>query len=88
MSGGSFNYLCYKVNDGDLPESTIEEMAKWLRLKGKISAADKTERVLFHLKQARCVAEELESVWHAAEWWCSGDYGEDQLDEAISEAGL
>lgn len=85
MSGGSFNYLCYKVDSEDIPEDEVKRMAEWLREKNAIEAAVATERVLFHLRQARAVAQELEGIWHAAEWWRSGDYGEDQFKEAVEE---
>jgi hypothetical protein len=86
MSGGSYDYLCFKADDLSGRRGTVEEMAQ--RLEGlpyASPAAADTRRVLALLDEARALAERLSDVWHAVEWWDSGDYGEDDAREAIAK---
>lgn len=85
MSGGSYDYLCFKADDLSGRRGTVEEMAQ--RLEGlpyATAAAVDTRRVLTLLDDARNLAERLSDTWHAIEWWDSGDYGEEQAQEALA----
>ena len=83
MSGGSYNYLCYK--DGfeiGGHESDLQAMAD--RLAGLGYAADaarETQELLLELRQyenrIQTRIKRLSGVWHAVEWWDSCDSGED-----------
>lgn len=91
MSGGSYNYLCYK--DASMiwdSTGTLSDMAQ--RLAGLGYAADaaaETESLLLLLRQAeiriQTRIDRLSKVWRAVEWWDSGDSGEDGLKQALSE---
>ena len=89
MSGGSYNYLCYK--DGpDLmnAQADLGDMAKRLAgLEHGKAAAHATEQLLAFIEyvniQLSVRQKLLQNVWHAVEWRDSGDYADDQLDKAL-----
>ncbi|MEV5944407.1 hypothetical protein [Streptomyces sp. NPDC051994] len=86
MSGGSYNYLFCHVRGLEEQRGDLEEMAKRLaELAYAQGAAEATRRVMALLDQAEAASQELAEVWRAVEWWDSGDYGEDQVREAIEE---
>lgn len=88
MSGGSYNYLCYK-EAYDIHERTEElnQMRDRLVELGYLDAAGETESVLLMLKsfevrlQARI--DRLNKVWRAVEWMDSGDSGIDYVESEI-----
>lgn len=93
MSGGSYDYLADHVSD---PTELIgrvrhiERMAE--RLKGLPYARDaamETERILAAIErlhvQVQVRAEALGGIWHAVEWWDSGDAGEDDVRAALAK---
>jgi hypothetical protein len=85
VSGGSYDYLCFNTDDLSGRRGMVEEMAQ--RLEGlpyASTAAADTRRVLTLLDDARNLAERLSDVWRAVEWWDSGDYGEQQAQEALA----
>ena len=85
MSGGSFHYLYCHVNGLDAQRADVERMRDRLAELGFGAAATDTARVLALLDEAERQAQMLSDVWHAAEWFCSGDYGRDQVDEVVAE---
>lgn len=97
MSGGSYGYLYRDQELGDLlgRQDDLRRMAD--RLAGLGDAADaaaETEELLVMLRQwqirAEVRARRLADVWHAIEWWDSGDSGENRVREALAayrEAG-
>ena len=88
MSGGSYNYLCYKDsheihnNIGDL-----NDMRDRLIDLGYLDAAKETESIILMLNafevrlQARI--DKLNKVWQAVEWYDSNDFGEDEIKKEI-----
>lgn len=81
LSGGSFNYLCYK----DVPElmnsSTIadlESMVQHLQEYGYEDIARDTQRLIEYIRSAsiriEVLSENLNDVFHAVEWHESGDF--------------
>jgi hypothetical protein len=81
MSGGSYNYLSYHAPDLGGHRHHLEAMAD--RLEGLpygSKAAEATRSILAALDD-----EALANVWHAVEWWDSGDYGEDKVQAAIAK---
>ena len=90
MSGGSYNYLCYKTSDDILDgKEDIHKMRDRLTELGYLDAAKETESVLLMLDafevrlQARI--DRLNDVWRAVEWCDSGDSGTDDIIEEIEK---
>lgn len=93
MSGGSFNYLCYKVTD--LQSNTLysllyeaKQMEARLRETCKHDAADEIQAYCLSLETAirrlETQGKYLSDLMHAVEWWQSSDYGPERVDEAMS----
>lgn len=91
MSGGSFNYLCFK--DGlELVHHTdeLDRMAAFLRRwcpEAEQAAMDTTEIADWVIAQAKAIearVAEFQDLWHEVEWWQSGDCGEDRAREALA----
>jgi hypothetical protein len=74
MSGGSFNYLCYK--DFPAEESELRAMVKFLREHDMPEAAAATAKFLEQ------PSEELRGLWKAVEWFVSSDWWYDEINEA------
>lgn len=90
MSGGSYNYLCYK--DGiEIFErkEELNSMRERLTKLGYLDAAKETESVLlimdsFEVRlQARL--DRMRDVWQAVEWCDSGDSGKEDVENAIEK---
>jgi len=81
MSGGSYDYLYFNAPEMGGHRGQLEAMAERLdQLPYAKEAAAATRRILLALDD-----EALAEVWHAVEWWDSGDYGEDQVRSATSK---
>jgi len=90
MSGGSYDYLCYKdVFELESQREHIVRMRDRLIELGHLDAAKETESILLVLDsfKVRMVSrlERLKAVWQAVEWLDSGDSGKDCVDDAIKE---
>ena len=90
MSGGSYNYLCYKdANEINQSEQDIKDMVERLSSLGYLDAAKETESVLLEIRafDVRMSArlERLSNVWQSVEWCDSGDWGEDSIKKAVEE---
>ena len=91
MSGGSFDYLCYKDADELFDsENSIKEMADVLIGLGYAEDAGKaTVDLLLELRRSRvylqAMKDKLEPIWKAIEWWHSNDTGEDDFKIALDE---
>jgi hypothetical protein len=91
VSGGSYNYLYSHAGGLEAQRGDIEAMRDRLqelekqRVPGAARAARQTRMVLNHLKLAEQHAQTLSEVWRTVEWRDSGDYGDDQVDEALAE---
>lgn len=86
MSGGSFDYLCYK----DVPElmepsgiSELESMIQHLQEYGYEDIARDTQRLIEYIQSAsiriEVLSENLNGVFHAVEWHESGDICRDTM---------
>lgn len=90
MSGGSYDYLCWKEAGEILEcEATIQQMADRLaRLGYANDAAKETQLLLLEIRQAKnrlnVSIERLQNVWQAIEWWDSGDSSEKELQKALA----
>lgn len=85
MSGGSYEYLCFKTAD-ELTQQTemLKKMSERLAGLGYAQdAAKETEELLTiinqYLVRADVRIERLNRVWKAIEWWDSCDSGEDDF---------
>lgn len=90
MSGGSFDYLCYK----DVPEimnsssiANLESMVQHLQEYGYEDIARDTQRLIeyIHLASIRIevLSENLNGVFHAVEWHESGDISRETMIERL-----
>lgn len=91
MSGGSFDYLCYKEGSELFDYSvqrSMREMAAELTERGAQDAAAETEQLIrfveHALRQVEPRREALAAVWRAVEWCTSGDIGEDGVEAALA----
>lgn len=91
MSGGSYNYLCYKdgFELGD-HEGDLQAMADRLAGLGYAKdAAKETQELLLELRQyqnrIQTRIDRLKGVWHGVEWWDSCDSGEDGVKAELAK---
>lgn len=84
MSGGSFNYLCFAVDNMGLSgrEGDIRRMAETLD-SWSPAAAQATRAVLDAMERTDELARSLTDVWKAVEWKLSADWGMDQVEEVL-----
>jgi len=94
MSGGSYNYLCWKDAEELMTMlDTIERMADDLAALGYApDAANETYLIARDLRrlQSRLNAildgkQGLRNVWRAKEWWKSRDGTEESFKEALAK---
>lgn len=92
MSGGSYDYLYAKVEDGlftgDYTDGLyhLERMAE--RLEGLDWCSEIGRDVRALIKRAQQIDAELtrfRDVFHAVEWWDSGDWTESDVREAVAK---
>ena len=87
MSGGSFDYLHSRAPD-DLRSLVDDFTAMADELSGAFpGVARRTRDIARALEVAAVEAEALADVWHAAEWYRSGDYSRAQVRTAAIAAG-
>jgi hypothetical protein len=90
MSGGSFDYVCFKVEDSDILSSLddVRKVEDYLRKIEKHDAADEVlmfiKEVETHQRRLRVIGSRIAPVLKAAEWVCSGDSGNDAIDNAYN----
>lgn len=90
MSGGAFDYLCYKDTE-DLFNHTsdLEDMRESLIKYGYEDIAKDTQRLIEYIKSAKCTIGTLKDilypVFHAVEWYESGDWGKDGMIEVLEK---
>jgi hypothetical protein len=90
MSGGSYDYLCFKEAHELLAhEGPIGRMADRLAKMGAADAARETEDLLLTLRQfqnrIQTRLDRLCPIWKAVEWVDSGDWGPDSIAEALAD---
>jgi hypothetical protein len=89
MSGGSYNYLCYKQADDILENlGNLQDMADRLAGLGYAEdAATETQELLLIIRQYQnrinASLKRLTDVWRAVEWWDSSDSGEESVKKAL-----
>ncbi|AMO25936.1 hypothetical protein Blue_113 [Bacillus phage Deep Blue] len=92
MSGGSFNYLCYKQIHELFDEENLielENMATSLIELGHKDAAQELLNMKYTIEQSvvrvEVMKERLHDVMHAVEWHVSGDRSKEAVAEAVKE---
>lgn len=88
MSGGSFNYLCYKeVSDLFHAVDDLEDVEQYLIKRGDKDIAQDVRRLIEYILSAEnrigVLKDNLEDVLHAVEWRESGDWGESSLQREL-----
>lgn len=88
MSGGSFDYLCFKdCTEIGQHKETLKMMADRLSELGYTDKYAYTililEKIKRHEQELQSLLDIMSEVWRSVEWFDSGDYGKDQLDEII-----
>lgn len=81
MSGGSFNYLCFADLSTGKSDSLTAMAAELDRYPGGQFAAEMTRSIATHAEDWQ---RRLYDVWHAVEWWQSGDWGQESVTEALA----
>ena len=86
MSGGSFGYAYQLFESFEFDNLIqIKSVEAFLREEGKIDAADEVHRMIVTMESMaqsiNHLGTQMSPVLHAAEWWASNDYAEDQFDE-------
>lgn len=91
MSGGSFNYLYNRLDNGNPIEtstlSILEKMSEWLQQQDQKAASDEIERVYLELLKINSRVYELAQnndfiqLVKAVEWWCSNDIGVEEFED-------
>lgn len=90
MSGGSYDYLCFKDSSDILNHlETVERMANDLTVEGFPLPAFMTRKVVLLARsyQARMdkLLGTLQDVWQAQEWYASCDYSLEQVKDAVKK---
>jgi hypothetical protein len=91
MSGGSFNYACFKVGDSEIFKALgdIKGIERYLRSIGKQEAADEVFRFVLECEVAQrrlnIMGDKISELLRAAEWVASSDYGVEAIDRAYDE---
>lgn len=86
MSGGSFDYLCYKDAPETLRSEELSRMAAAIRsYQGGEPAAAATTALVGYLRAFERRIEALRDVWKAVEWHHSGDWGQEAVGRALAE---
>lgn len=84
MSGGHYNYLCFKDSTdigGEAEE--LEKMTERLKELGFFTIARDTEKIAEAFIGLNEKIEPLRDVWYAVEWYDSGDWTKDQMIEEL-----
>jgi len=85
MSGGSYNYLYYNLQDESQAESDLERMIHAAHELGKNKFAVELREIQTKMREARQKARDMLEPIRAFEWWQSNDYSMEQFDEAFQE---
>lgn len=88
MSGGSFDYLYRKTLEEAVSSWVLTAMRDFLRENGGADAAAEIDAILTALDALRprwdALAKSL-GVLHSAEWYCSCDWGPEDLAKALEK---
>jgi hypothetical protein len=88
MSGGSFNYACFKVDSEEVFQALpdLRDMETYLRQIEKHDSADEVllyiREVETHQRRLMKIGERIAPLLKAAEWTRSGDWSKESIDGA------
>lgn len=91
MSGGSFDYVGFKIQERDFFNALydLKRIERWLREQTKHDAADEILKLILEIETAerrlKVIGDRIYEILHSAEWWCSCDIGEDTFDKRVKE---
>ena len=86
MSGGSFNYICFRLAQGDIEiDNTILLLESMLPHIPESKAKQDMARLVKMLQEVLDLSADLADVAKAVEWFCSGDWGEGTLHEELDK---
>lgn len=87
MSGGSFNYMYQSCDAWNLYNymQNLRDMIEKLEELGYQDAADASTSIIHTLNRLDSEFETLRGVWKAVEWYTSGDFAFDQVEDAIKD---
>ncbi len=91
MSGGSYEYLCYKSTDEIISnQTTLEQMANDLAKLGYAAdVAAETWDIIYTLRafetRMQVALDRMQPIWLAREWWQSGDTSEEGFKRILEE---
>lgn len=91
MSGGSFNYACFKVEDSGIFAALqdVRDIEAYLRAYSKHDAADEVllfiKEVETHQRRLSILGARISGILKATEWAASGDSGLDEIDREYFE---
>lgn len=86
MSGGSFDYLCSKMEGGnaEAADSMMRPMIAEMRRRGIHKIADELEE---RADAWVAVQQRYAKLAHAIEWHCSSDWGPEEVDAELRRLG-
>lgn len=90
LSGGSYNYLCYRSVEELITRSDeLNDMRDALIKSGYTDIAKDTQRLIEYIESAKVrievLFEQLEPVFHAVEWHESSDYCKDTMIKVLEK---
>lgn len=93
MSGGSFNYLCFKsVNELLVYSEDLKDMTDSLKEYGYSDIAEDVKKFILKINEINKIIAEtekhretLEDVFHTVEWHESGDYSKETMIEVLEK---
>jgi len=89
MSGGSYNYICFKTDIEELVPhlSDLENMADRLESLDAEDAAKETLELKAIIRQSQIrvevLAQRMSALWRAVEWMDSGDSGMKEVEAQL-----
>lgn len=91
MSGGSYDYLCFRTELSDIAqhERDIEDMRIALVKYGYTDIAEDAEELIKRIVSARIgiesLAQQLSDVFKAVEWYESYDYSKETMVKVLED---
>ena len=91
MSGGSYEYLCYKeIEELRYNEDLIQRIINDLESLGYANDVAKDTKEFFatlknNFDKLDMIKEKLSPIWKALEWWKSCDTNEDSFKRALEK---